>query len=124
MSRMRSLLILGVEFVVQVDEIVVQVIVEIVIVVVQVVVVQVVVIIYIVSVAVVVFVPLLVVVEIFVVVFEIVLEVFVLRIVVRSLFRQPRLRPPIVLVQEAPRGLQHGAHYRNLLVVRQKRARD
>src|SRR2546423_3833601 len=118
MCWMRSLFILGIEFVVQIDEVVVQIVVQIIVVIVIIKVIVVELVIFLVVV------PLLVVLEIvFVVIFQIVLEVFVFGVVVSCLLRQPRLRPPIVLVQEAPRGLQHGAHYRNLLVVRPKRAR-
>src|SRR2546423_5270500 len=106
MTGMRTFLILGIELVVQIDEIVVEVVVEIIVIVVEVVIIQIIVVEVVFLV-----VPLL-----------IVLEVFVLRILVRYLLRQPRLRLPPV-VQEAPRGLQHGAHYRTLLVVRRKRAR-
>src|SRR3954467_6062657 len=110
------LLVLGIELVVQIYEIVVEIVIQIVVVVLEVVVVQV----FIVEVFIV---PLLALDIVFVVILQIVLEILVLRIRIWCPLRQPRFRPPGTADREALRGPQHGAHYRNLLVVRPKRAR-
>jgi len=104
----RLLVFFNVEFVVEVYEIVVQVIVEIVVIVVEIVIVQVVV------------VELVVIklIELVVIVVELVLEIFIPGWpIARYLLRQPSSSLPIpVVVQEALLGLQHGRHYRDLLV--------
>src|SRR5207253_6366719 len=67
-------------------------------------------------------VPVIIVLDIvFIVIFQIVLEVLVLGIGVWCPLRHPRFRLLRVVGREALRGLQHGAHYRDLLVVRPKR---
>src|SRR4051812_48219961 len=116
MGGVRLLFILGVELVVQIYEVVVEIIVQIVVIVVVEIIVVELVIIQLVFV-----VPLLVVFEI-VVVIQVVFEFFIFRIgIIRYLLRQPRISLPAV--KETPSGLQHGAHSRTLLVVRQKRVR-
>src|SRR6267378_750986 len=121
MARMRLLLVFRIEFVVEVYEIVVEVIVEIVVLVVEIIVVQLFIIevfVLVVEFVVVGGAPL--VLDI-IIVFQIVLEILVLGVIFWCRLRQPRFSFPAV--RETPRGLQHGAHYRNLLVIRPKRAR-
>src|SRR4051812_44798052 len=113
MSGVRLLLVLGVEFVVEVYEVVVEIVSEIVVVIF---VVEIVVIIepVVVEIFIVQIVELVLYVGVLVI-FQIVLEVLVLGVRIRCFFRQPRSF--FFLLQETSPGLQPGAHYRDLLVL-------
>ena len=113
---MRLLDVFRVELVVQIYEVVIEIVVEIIILVIVEVVVVKLLIVHAVR-----FVLPLVLDTILVIVLQIVLEILVLGVTFGCLLRPPRFSFPVV--RETPGGLQHGAHYRNLLVVRPKRAR-
>src|SRR5678815_4742849 len=119
MRRVRLLLVFSVELVVEVYEVVIEVIVEIVVVVLEILVVHVLAL----ETFAVAFPPALdIVVTVFIVIIQIVLEILVLGVILWCPLRQPRFSLPVV--RETPRGLQHGAHCRDLLVIRPKRARS
>jgi len=110
MRRVGLLVLLDIKLVVEIYEIVVKIVVEIVVielVIIELVIIELVII------------ELVVDLVVFLIV-QLVLEIFFVGGVVRYLLRQPRSRPPFpisLMVKEAPFGLQHGGHYRDLLVV-------